>query len=132
MLAGRGNGQTVVAKPYVERINWTAGIDQKTGKPVDYDPNRDIQVYSGRQNYTLAEPTKRLCPSLAGGNNYFPPSYEKAFRDFFNSIGQTRPPQRRAEARVDRPVRHGEGKGPAEIAAALGVSRMSVWRALNG
>jgi DNA invertase Pin-like site-specific DNA recombinase len=26
----------------------------------------------------------------------------------------------------------GEGKGPAEIAAALGVSRMSVWRALNG
>jgi DNA invertase Pin-like site-specific DNA recombinase len=26
---------------------------------------------------------------------------------------------------------HGEGKGPAEIAAALGVSRMSVWRALN-
>jgi DNA invertase Pin-like site-specific DNA recombinase len=26
---------------------------------------------------------------------------------------------------------YGEGKGPAEIAAALGVSRMSVWRALN-
>ena len=26
----------------------------------------------------------------------------------------------------------GEGKGPAEIAEALGVSRMSVWRALNG
>ncbi len=27
---------------------------------------------------------------------------------------------------------HSDGKGPAEIAAALGVSRMSVWRALNG
>src|SRR5258707_1736719 len=27
---------------------------------------------------------------------------------------------------------HGEGKGPAEIAAALSISRMSVWRALNG
>jgi hypothetical protein len=26
---------------------------------------------------------------------------------------------------------HGDGKGPAEIAEALGVSRMSVWRALN-
>jgi hypothetical protein len=23
----------------------------KTGKPVDYDPNRDIQVYSGKANY---------------------------------------------------------------------------------
>jgi alcohol dehydrogenase (cytochrome c) len=36
-----------LAKAYVERINWTKGIDQKTGKPVDYDPNGDIQVYSG-------------------------------------------------------------------------------------
>ena len=27
---------------------------------------------------------------------------------------------------------HEEGKGPAEIAAALSISRMSVWRALSG
>jgi alcohol dehydrogenase (cytochrome c) len=73
----RTNGQTVLAKPYVERINWTRGIDQKTGKPLDYDPKLDIQVYSGRQNMTRAEPTKVLCPSLSGGNNYFPPSYSK-------------------------------------------------------
>jgi DNA invertase Pin-like site-specific DNA recombinase len=26
---------------------------------------------------------------------------------------------------------HGEGKGPAKIATALGVSRMSAWRALK-
>jgi alcohol dehydrogenase (cytochrome c) len=61
----------------VERINWTHGIDQKTGKPIEYDPKLDIQVYSGRQNMTRAEPTKLLCPSLSGGNNYFPPSYSK-------------------------------------------------------
>jgi alcohol dehydrogenase (cytochrome c) len=73
----RATGQTILAKPYVERINWTKGIDQKTGKPVDYDPNLDVQVYSGRQNFTLAEPIKILCPSLAGGNNYFPASYSK-------------------------------------------------------
>jgi len=73
----RTNGQTILAKPYVERINWTSGIDQKTGKPLDYDPKLDIQVYSGRQNMTRAEPTKLLCPSLSGGNNYFPPSYSK-------------------------------------------------------
>jgi alcohol dehydrogenase (cytochrome c) len=73
----RTNGQTILAKPYVERINWTRGIDQKTGKPLDYDPKLHIQVYSGRQNMTRAEPTKVLCPSLSGGNNYFPPSYSK-------------------------------------------------------
>jgi len=43
----RTNGQTILAKPYVERINWTSGIDQKTGKPLDYDPKLDIQVYPG-------------------------------------------------------------------------------------
>ena len=38
-----------------------AGIDQKTGKPVDYDPGKDIQIYSGRRP-TDADPTKRMCP----------------------------------------------------------------------
>src|SRR3954468_7004890 len=71
----RSNGQTLLAKPYVENINWTKGIDQKTGKPVDYDPKRDIQVYSGQQNQTLADPTKKLCPSMQGGNNYWPAAY---------------------------------------------------------
>ena len=36
----RNNGQTVLAKPYLDNINWTKGIDQKTGKPVDYDPDQ--------------------------------------------------------------------------------------------
>ena len=73
----RSNGQTVFAKPYMDTINWTAGIDQKTGKPLDYDPNKDIQVYSGKQNQTLAEPTKKLCPSMSGGNNYWPAAYSQ-------------------------------------------------------
>ncbi len=76
----RSNGQTVLAKPYVETITWTAGIDQKTGLPVDYDPNKDIQVYSGRQNQTLQDRTKKLCPSMSGGNNFYPSSYSAKTR----------------------------------------------------
>jgi alcohol dehydrogenase (cytochrome c) len=71
----RANGQTMLAKPYVDAVNWTSGIDQKTGLPVDYDPHKDIQVYSGKQNQTLADRTKKLCPSMGGGNNYFPAAY---------------------------------------------------------
>jgi alcohol dehydrogenase (cytochrome c) len=71
----RANGQTLLAKPYVDTINWTRGIDQKTGQPVDYDPNRDIQVYSGKQNQTLEDRTKKLCPSMGGGNKFYPSSY---------------------------------------------------------
>jgi alcohol dehydrogenase (cytochrome c) len=73
----RSNGQPLLAKPYVENVNWTKGIDQKTGKPVDYDPNRDLQVYSGTQNQTPADPTKKLCPSMSGGNNYWPAAYSQ-------------------------------------------------------
>ena len=66
------SGHTLLAKPYVDAINWTKGIDQKTGKPVDYDPARDIQVYS---NQTSVERAHRLCPSMSGGNNFWPASY---------------------------------------------------------
>jgi alcohol dehydrogenase (cytochrome c) len=76
----RSNGQTLLAKPYAGMITWTKGIDQKTGLPVDYDPNRDIQVYSGQQNMTLADRTKKLCPSWIGGNNYWSASYSRRTR----------------------------------------------------
>jgi alcohol dehydrogenase (cytochrome c) len=70
----RFNGQTVMAKPYME-VNWTKGIDQKTGKPIDYDPTKDIQTYAGVANQNPLEPTKKVCPGHAGGNNYWPSTY---------------------------------------------------------
>jgi alcohol dehydrogenase (cytochrome c) len=73
----RANGQTLLAKPYVDSVTWTKGIDQKTGLPVDYDPSKDIQVYSGQQNMTLTDRTKKLCPSWLGGNNYWSASYSR-------------------------------------------------------
>ena len=71
----RFNGQIVGAKPYMDNVNWTKGIDQKTGKPVDYDPNKTIQTYAGVGNLNPNEPLKKVCPSLLGGNNYWPSSY---------------------------------------------------------
>src|SRR5260370_10957748 len=70
----RANGAMVLAKPYME-VNWTKGIDQKTGKPLEYDPAKDIQTYAGIGNLNSNEPPKTVCPSLLGGNNYWPSSY---------------------------------------------------------
>ncbi len=70
----RNNGQIVMAKPYTD-VNWTKGIDQKTGKPVDYDPNKDVQTYSGVANPTADRPVARVCPNRTGGNNYWPSAY---------------------------------------------------------
>jgi alcohol dehydrogenase (cytochrome c) len=70
----RFNGQIVGAKPYMD-VTWTKGIDQKTGKPLDYDPGKDIQTYAGVANLNANVPPKKVCPSQAGGNNYWPSSY---------------------------------------------------------
>jgi alcohol dehydrogenase (cytochrome c) len=73
----RANGQTLLATPYQETISWTKGIDQKTGLPIDYDPNKDIQVYSGLQNQTPMDRTKKLCPSHDGGSNFWSASFSQ-------------------------------------------------------
>ena len=70
----RNNGQIVVARPYLDNVNWTKGIDQKTGLPIDYDPKKDVQTYSGLAN-PVAGQMKKMCPSPAGGSSYWPPSY---------------------------------------------------------
>jgi alcohol dehydrogenase (cytochrome c) len=43
----RTNGQFLRGEPFTE-VNWTAGLDQKTGKPLDYDPAKKVQDYAGR------------------------------------------------------------------------------------
>jgi alcohol dehydrogenase (cytochrome c) len=73
----RHNGAMVGAQPYMDNVNWTKGIDQKTGKPLDYDPNKDVQTYSGLGNPTADAPVKKVCPNRNGGNNYYPSSYSQ-------------------------------------------------------
>jgi alcohol dehydrogenase (cytochrome c) len=73
----RASGRALMAKPYVDAINWTKGVDQTTGRPLDYDPGKDIQTYSRPQSQTFAESAGRLCPSIAGGNNFWPASYSR-------------------------------------------------------
>jgi alcohol dehydrogenase (cytochrome c) len=46
-ILDRTNGQFIKGEPYTE-VNWTAGLDPKTGKPTDYDPRKTVQDYSGK------------------------------------------------------------------------------------
>ncbi len=74
----RTNGQFVNAAQYVANLNWTAGIDPKTGKPVEYDASKDIQTYA------IGAPSRRdqgeveACPNIQGGVNMFPTAYSDA------------------------------------------------------
>ena len=47
----------------------------KTGKPVDYDPTKDLQIYAEPANVNADKVTRRVCPDQSGGNNFWPSSY---------------------------------------------------------
>ena len=71
----RLNGQFLKAAQYVKEVTWTKGVDQKTGKPVDYDPARDVQIYAEGPDVNTDGRTRKICPDTSGGNNYWPASY---------------------------------------------------------
>ena len=41
----RANGSFIKGGQYVNDLNWTKGLDPKTGKPIEYDPGLDVQKY---------------------------------------------------------------------------------------
>jgi alcohol dehydrogenase (cytochrome c) len=71
----RTNGQFIHASQYVEQLNWTAGIDPKTGKPVEYDPNSDLQTYAIGAASRRAQGDITGCPNIQGGVNFMPTAY---------------------------------------------------------
>jgi alcohol dehydrogenase (cytochrome c) len=75
-LLDRTNGTFLKATQYVEDINWTAGIDPKTGLPVEYDPNLALQTYIPATRWARADTAaKSVCPTHRGGTRWQPPSY---------------------------------------------------------
>jgi alcohol dehydrogenase (cytochrome c) len=44
----RTNGQFISGQQYAEKVNWTDGIDPKTGKPVEYDGTLTVRASNRR------------------------------------------------------------------------------------
>src|ERR1700677_3601959 len=42
----RADGKFEWATPFVKKVTWTKGVNPTTGKPVEYDPNKDVQGYA--------------------------------------------------------------------------------------
>ena len=71
----RSNGQFLKAVQYSAKVTWTKGIDPKTGKPVDYDPAKNVQTFNHDWKGNEDE-VKNSCPDVHGGTNFWPPSYD--------------------------------------------------------
>ncbi len=70
----RASGAYINSVPYVSNLNWTAGIDPKTGKPLEYNPEAALQTYAIGA-ITRAGATATTCPNIQGGTNFFPTAY---------------------------------------------------------
>ena len=42
----RTNGRFIKGSQYLNDVNWTKGLDPETGKPVEYNPKLDVQIYN--------------------------------------------------------------------------------------
>jgi alcohol dehydrogenase (cytochrome c) len=71
----RTNGKFIKAEKYVNDLNWTKGIDQKTGKPVEYSPAFDVQKYNEEARALRGDGMKRTCPTWHGGVAHQPLAY---------------------------------------------------------
>jgi alcohol dehydrogenase (cytochrome c) len=71
----RTNGAFVAGKQFVDQLNWTRGLDPKTGKPLDYDPTKDVQTYVEGTHATRANPVGKRCPVTSGGKNWEPAAF---------------------------------------------------------
>jgi len=72
----RTNGQFLRADQYQGKVNWTKGIDPKTGKPVDYDPTRNVQLYANVGGMR-GKPGQEACPWYNGSPTFFPPTLDQ-------------------------------------------------------
>jgi len=69
----RTDGKFEWAAPFVKQLTWTKGINPQTGKPVEYDPHKDVQTYAIAPH--RGQPYTDFCPGNMGGKNWPPTAY---------------------------------------------------------
>ncbi len=69
----REDGKFEWAVPFVKQVTWTKGINPQTGKPVEYDPKKDVQGYAIAPH--RGQPYTDFCPGNMGGKNWPPTAY---------------------------------------------------------
>src|SRR6187549_2572381 len=76
----RTTGKFIKAAQYVNDVNWTKGINPKTGLPLEYDPKLDVQVYNPAARSLRGDPMKKTCPTWHGGIAHQPTAYNPVKR----------------------------------------------------
>ncbi|MFO1184755.1 MAG: PQQ-binding-like beta-propeller repeat protein [Bauldia sp.] len=78
-ILDRTNGLFIDAIAQVDNINWTKGIDPKTGKPVEYRPDAGVQTYgvAGPRRGRAEADAPQVCATWGGGTTgIWPASFD--------------------------------------------------------
>jgi alcohol dehydrogenase (cytochrome c) len=78
----RNTGEFLSAVPAQSEITWTAGLDPKTGKPVEYNPDVDLQRYA--INPERSETGVDWCGGIFITGTW-PPSYDPERQRVYNT-----------------------------------------------
>jgi alcohol dehydrogenase (cytochrome c) len=79
----RDNGAFVWGVPFVKKMTWTKGLDQETGKPVEYDPKASVQKYNAAVTPTRENTETMICPGNMGGKNWPPTAYNPVLKQWY-------------------------------------------------
>jgi len=71
----RTTGKFLWGLPFVKKVTWTKGLDPETGKPAEYDPNKQVQVYNAAVTPSRTNKVTDICPGNMGGKNWPPTAY---------------------------------------------------------
>jgi alcohol dehydrogenase (cytochrome c) len=73
----RTNGAFQWGVPFVKTMTWTKGLNA-AGKPMEYDPNQDVQHYSvaPSRDHKVVD----FCPGNMGGKNWPPTAYNPTLK----------------------------------------------------
>lgn len=71
----RTTGKFIKGAQYVNDLNWTKGLNPKTGMPLEYDPKLDVQIYNPAARALRGDGSKRTCPTWHGGIAHQPTAY---------------------------------------------------------
>jgi alcohol dehydrogenase (cytochrome c) len=74
----RTTGEFLFAEPYTN-VNWTQGLDPKTGKPVEYNPSALVQDYGPGKSVRAGVPEtgQNVCPNWIGSPTLMPPTFDQ-------------------------------------------------------
>ena len=130
----RTNGKFIKAEKYVNDLNWTKGIDQKTGKPLEYSPKLDVQIYNPdgaraarrRQEAGVPDLARRHRPPAAG----LQPDQEHRLRRRHRRLLHAERRRRRV-ASARRRHRHQKASEPRQYSSDLYYGAVTAFDAAN-